>query len=114
MAADGHGGRVGVGVVHEEAGDVFEEFTDVALGDFAEHVGRDRSHEVVRLLLFVDLGGVALDFAGDDERAEFVDAGGEREILGEVLPGADGDCLFLAIETRVRNGGGVGAGFDVE
>ena len=114
MAAHGDGGGIGVGVVHQETGDVFEKFADVAIGDLAEGVGGNGGHEVVGAFLFVDLGGVALDLAGDDEGAEFINAGGEREILRGAFARNDREGLFLAVEAGVTDHRRVGAGSDVE
>jgi hypothetical protein len=73
-AAEAGAARFGFDVVEIDAGQIFQEFADVAVGDVAENIGRDRGGDVHVAALFHDGLGVALAFGGDGEGLERDDA----------------------------------------
>ena len=79
--ADAHSARVGLVVVNHDAGHVFDELADVAVGDVAEGIGGDDVLHVECGALVHDGLGVAFAFRGNDKLRELDDvltAGGRR------------------------------------
>ena len=128
-AAHGNGADVGGDVVDGDAGEIFHELADVALGDIAERVGGDDVLDVggETLLVGRDVGGVGLAGGADGEGVEFDDVahvfrrlvggglgGGEEEILQHGLAGGDGDGFGLSGEAGEEHLELGGAGRDVD